>query len=256
MKLITLNIWGGKIFRDLVGFVSKQSTDTDIFCFQEVFNGSERAKTDNLVDHLEGVVTDMYSVLEKTLPEFKGFHAEAGEFEVGTTKASYGLAIFVRRGVEVKKQGFQEIFKLNEDLGLPDGMTVWNRLLQYITIPYGKDELTIFNLHGLYTGGGKGDGQARLRQSERVKEFMDSVVGPKILCGDFNLNPDTQSLAILETGMVNLVKQHGVSSTRSHHYTKEQKWADYILCSPDLEIKQFEVLQDVVSDHLPLELKF
>ncbi|MCL5009221.1 MAG: endonuclease/exonuclease/phosphatase family protein [Patescibacteria group bacterium] len=256
MKLITLNIWGGKIYQDLVEFVSEQAKDTDVFCFQEVFNGAERTKTDNLANHLKGVVTDMYSVLEKTLPNFKGFHAEAGKFDVGTIKASYGLAVFVRQGIEVEKQGFQEIFKLDEDLGLPDGMTVWNRLLQYITIPYGEVGLTIFNLHGLYTGGGKGDDAARLRQSERVKELMDSVAGPKILCGDFNLNPDTQSLAILEKGLVNLVKQNGVTSTRSHHYTKDLKWADYILVSPDLEIKHFEVLPNVVSDHLPLELEF
>jgi len=256
MKLITLNIWGGKVYQDLVEFIKQQSKDTDIFCFQEVFNGSERTKTDNLAGHLQGVVTDMYSVIEKALPKFKGFHAEAGEFDVGTIKASYGLAVFVRQDIEVKRQGFHEIFQLNEDLGLPNGMTVWNRLLQHVTVPYRDGELTIFNLHGLYTGGGKGDGVARLQQSERVKKYMESFDGSKILCGDFNLNPDTQGLVILEKGMVNLIKKSGVTSTRSHYYPKESKWADYILISPDLEVERFTVLKNVVSDHLPLELVF
>lgn len=255
MKLITLNIWGGKIYQDLLEFIKAQSEDTDIFCFQEVFNGSERIQTDSIdVHYLKGVVTNMYPTLEKLLPNFSGFHAEAGKFEVGEAKVPYGLAMFVRKGMEIKRHGFHEIFKLNEDLDLPEGIIAWNRLLQYVTVPYNDGEITIYNLHGLYTGGGKNDSKARLWQSERVRKFMDAANGEKILCGDFNLNPDTESLAILEKGLINPVREKGITSTRSHHYPKDLKWADYVLVSPDVGIKHFEVLQDVVSDHLPLLL--
>ena len=256
MKLITLNIWGGKVFQDLVDFIKAQAADTDVFCFQEVFNGAERTRTEEAGGHLKGVVTDIYSVLEKTLPNFNGFHAEAGRFDVGEAKVPYGLAIFVRKGIEVRQQGYDEVFRLDEDLGLPDGMVVWNRLLQHVSVPYGENEVTIFNLHGLYTGGGKDDGAARLKQSERVKNIMNAFQGPKVLCGDFNLNPGTQSLTVLETGMTNLIKENGITSTRSHYYPKDLKWADYILVSPEVKVKRFSVLSNVVSDHLPLELRF
>ncbi|MBP8994985.1 MAG: hypothetical protein KBG30_14410 [Bacteroidales bacterium] len=85
---------------------------------------------------------------------------------------------------------------------------------------------------------------------------MDNFNGAKILCGDFNVAPDTKSMEILETSMNNLVKEYKVTTTRSHLYTKEHKFADYILVSPEIKVKKFEVIQDVVSDHLPLMLEF
>ncbi len=56
--------------------------------------------------------------------------------------------------------------------------------------------------------------------------------------------------------MRNLIKEHGITSTRSHHYTKPVKFADYAIVSKDLDVIKFEVLQDPVSDHLPLLLEF
>jgi endonuclease/exonuclease/phosphatase family metal-dependent hydrolase len=80
--------------------------------------------------------------------------------------------------------------------------------------------------------------------------------GAKILCGDFNLLPDTDSLAILEQGMRNLVKEYRVTSTRSQFYEKPDRFADYILVSPEVIVEDFQVLDEAVSDHLPLLLEF
>ncbi len=76
------------------------------------------------------------------------------------------------------------------------------------------------------------------------------------MCGDFNLLPDTQSIQILEdTGLRNLIKETGVTSTRTSHYTKPEKFADYAFVSKNLNIKEFKVLPDEVSDHSPLCLE-
>jgi len=61
---------------------------------------------------------------------------------------------------------------------------------------------------------------------------------------------------MLETSMRNLVKEYKVATTRSHFYAKEHKFADYILVSSEIDVKKFEVIQEVVSDHLPLILEF
>ena len=45
MKLITLNIWGGKVFEPLMEFFRKHAEDTDIFCLQEVFNNPPQIKS-------------------------------------------------------------------------------------------------------------------------------------------------------------------------------------------------------------------
>ena len=41
MKIITLNLWGGKIYDKLIEFL-KSKQDVDIFCFQEVFDSQEK----------------------------------------------------------------------------------------------------------------------------------------------------------------------------------------------------------------------
>lgn len=249
MKIMTLNIWGGKMDKDLLGFIKTKGNEIDVFCFQEVFNGIEGLKTETLE------TLNIYSLLSQVLPNHKGFYAKAYEFKELGKDVSYGLAMFVKKDVEIINQGHYDIFETTEDLGLLEGIKNWNRLLQYVTIPYKDSTITIFNLHGLYTGGEKNDVVARLNQSKKVRDCMQIKKGKKILCGDFNLNPETESMNILEQGMRNLIKEKGISSTRSHYYTGEQKFADYILVSPEMDIVNFEVLQDIVSDHLPLYLE-
>ncbi len=85
---------------------------------------------------------------------------------------------------------------------------------------------------------------------------MASYNCPQVLCGDFNLTPDTKSIEILEEGMVNHIKHNNITNTRSSFYEKEIRFADYILTSPDIHVGEFAVLPDEVSDHLALQMQF
>jgi endonuclease/exonuclease/phosphatase family metal-dependent hydrolase len=114
---------------------------------------------------------------------------------------------------------------------------------------------TIFNVHGLWNGRGKTDTDERIAQSQRIRECIDLISGPKIVCGDFNLRPDTQSLTLIAHGMNDLIKTFGVASTRTSLYPKAERFADYIFVTPDITVKKFAVLPDVVSDHAPLLLE-
>jgi endonuclease/exonuclease/phosphatase family metal-dependent hydrolase len=114
----------------------------------------------------------------------------------------------------------------------------------------------VVNLHGLWNGKGKTDCPERIEQSQKVKAFLETVSGAKILCGDFNLLPHTQSLALLEQDMRNLVKAYRITSTRSQFYERPDRFADYVLTSPEVQVKHFCVLDENVSDHLPLLLTF
>lgn len=74
--------------------------------------------------------------------------------------------------------------------------------------------------------------------------------------GDFNLLPESESLKKFEEfGLRNLIKEYGITSTRSSLYQKEEKYADYAFVSKDIEVQEFAVLPDEVSDHLPLSLR-
>ena len=78
-----------------------------------------------------------------------------------------------------------------------------------------------------------------------------------MLCGDFNLLPDTESLRMLESaGLRNLVVECGVTSTRTSLYARPEPFADYVFVSDGIAVRDFHVLPDVVSDHTPLLLEF
>lgn len=243
MRLITLNTWAGLLYEPLEKFVKTNSKDVDIFCFQEVFSGAVNPRK------VRGpVVADLYQRLIKILPNFFSFYAS-------TEENDEGLAMFINPRFDI--QGYGDVFVYGyPNSMIKDNYTTMSSNIQYVVINSRRKLYTIINFHGLWTGGGKEDTKKRILQSKRLKKFLDNAGGEKVLCGDFNLDINTKSLGILEKGMRNLVKENNVVSTRSHHYKKEVKFADYVLVSENVKVKEFEVMQDVVSDHLPLFLDF
>lgn len=249
MKLISLNIWGGRLFEPIMEFFKKYSREIDIFCLQEVVNNP--AKIKSVMQHLTQQGTsrdDIYKDISATLSKFEGYIAPRQDNE--------GLAMFIKKNLSIKTINDIFVYRWKNAMINNDGST-YGVNLQYAKIEKGGHNYLISNLHGHWEPGYKDDSPPRLEQSQNTKKFLNSVSGPKILCGDFNLASDTQSIKILEdSGMRNLIKEYGITSTRSHFYTKKVKFADYILVSPEVTVKNFEVLQDVVSDHLPLFLEF
>lgn len=243
VKLETLNIWGGKIHQPLISHVQEQGHIVDIFCLQEIINGQR----DTTMPPQDGGVVDIYSQLQAVLPDHRGYFASSQQEE--------GLAIFVRKTVPVVQTGDVFVHR-SKDSWIEGQPGTKGRNLQYVQLQHQGKPLTIANLHGLWNGQGKTDTPDRLAQSQKTKVFLDSQTGAKILCGDFNLLPQTQSLAILAEGMRDLVTEYGVVSTRSAYYKKPDQYADYILVSPEVKVRDFRVLPDAVSDHLPLQVDF
>ncbi|MCE9628500.1 MAG: endonuclease/exonuclease/phosphatase family protein [Candidatus Vogelbacteria bacterium] len=251
MKLITLNTWGGQLAKELEAFIKNQS-DTGIFCFQEVFNNASKVNIDpgsalSLVN-LTNISKDFFQDIERWLPNHRGFFVDLFD-------NLYGLAIFVKKDLAVIDHGEVLVYE-NPNFPDPEHADAdHNRKLQWIKINLDNKEYYIMNVHGHWTGVDKNDNPARLEQSTRIKKFVDSVSGEKILCGDFNLNPNIESVAILDEGMVNLIKTNNVTSTRTSLYTKEAKFADYIFVTPTIKVLDFKVLPEEVSDHAALLLE-
>jgi endonuclease/exonuclease/phosphatase family metal-dependent hydrolase len=245
VKLISLNTWGGIVKDELHEFIKKNSVDTDIFCFQEIFDNAVNAR----IEVLGNIDINLYETITDLLPDYKGFYAPSQVDDEG-------LAVFVKPNIKLDEVGDVFVHRYRNAMENDDGTTI-GRNLQFIKFNQHGQDYTVINFHGLWNGGGKTDNPERLEQSRKVREFIDTKAkGKVVLVGDFNLEPTTESVAIIENGMRNLIKEFGITSTRSHHYTKPVKFADYAIVSNDLEVQKFEVLQDPVSDHLPLLLEF
>ncbi len=243
MKLITLNTWGGRIYEPLLEFLEKYK-DIDVFCFQEVFhNLDEQSSAADFIFEVDAQ-PNLFNDLEKALPDFKGyFCAIAGDH--------YGLALFVRKTIEAMETGEATVYE-NADYDPNDDVSDHTRKIQWARIRSDREYL-IMNLHGHWTGQNKNDTPDRLQQSREIISLLEQFPEtPKILCGDFNLRPDTESIRMIEKYMVNLIAKHEVQSTRTSLYKKEEKFADYIFTSPEIIVKDFKVLPEEVSDHVPL----
>jgi endonuclease/exonuclease/phosphatase family metal-dependent hydrolase len=246
MKLISFNTWGGRAGLAQIQNFFEKYRDADVFCLQEIWQAPEVA----LIEAMDPrMVTDLLEQISLCLPGFKYFFRPQ-------YRGIYGLATFVRENIPVTNEGELFVFK---EQGFENPTAIGNhaRNIQYLTLALSTGPVTVVNFHGLWNGQGKSDTEDRIVQSQKIADFLETLNHPYILAGDFNLRPDTQSFRILnEACSQNFIQQYDVRSTRSSFYTKPEKFADYILASPELTASHFEVLPDEASDHLALRVQF
>lgn len=253
MKVITLNTWGGLAGKEgILAFFEAYKDTTDIFCLQEIWSAPYKELEDDLVGgrRLKNDQVMVYGMQEisATLPDHVGYFRPH-------LKEHYGLMMLVNKNILVQNEGERFVYKERGFVG-EDDIGNHARNIQYADLRTDSGPLTVINLHGLWTGKGKTDTEDRILQSKNIVDFISGVKGEVILCGDFNLLPDTESIKIIEdAGLRNLIKEYGVTSTRTSHYTKPEKYADYVFVSGGVEVKDFQVLPDEVSDHNALFLE-
>jgi endonuclease/exonuclease/phosphatase family metal-dependent hydrolase len=248
MKLLSLNTWGAKVRTPFQQFIEKKQSDVDIFCFQEVFDNYQ-GEYDDLFT-VKDADPNLFQNLSHTLTNYSGYFCPV-------FKNLYGLAIFAKNNVRVLEHGSVLIYE-NKNFPDPNNEDAdHNRKMQWIITQDERErEYLIINVHGHWVPGNKVDNVARIKQSEIILDFTSQYDLPTIICGDFNLRPDTKSIAILEKKFQNLIKKYDVKTTRTSLYTRSEKFADYIFVSEDIIVKQLVVLEEEVSDHGALLLDF
>lgn len=255
MKLISLNIWGGTVFEPLINFVKEQSKDTDIFCFQEVFSSFEQIKTHK-------ARANIYQELEKDLPDFKGYFSpllKNHDFISSVNfNLEFGTAVFIKKTLNVTDNNSTIIYRKRFDK--VDKRFNFPLALQNISLEGKGKVFNIFNYHGKWSPGSKLDTPLRISFSHKIKKIINQKNTPKILCGDFNLMLETKSIAILETGMKNLIREYKIKDTRGEvnreRHKTVQYFADYMFISSEVKVLDFKVPFVAISDHLPLVLEF
>ena len=253
MRIITLNTWGGRAGKEkLLSFFQTYREETDIFCLQEIWaapyehlEGSMAGGS--VLKHEDIMVHSRWSISELLSDYSAFFHPHLLN--------TYGLMTLVKKNLSIKEQG--DIFVHRERGYLPQGNVGEHaRNIQYVTMEVDGKLFTVINFHGLWNGQGKTDTEDRLNQSRNIVSFLERLDHPFVLCGNFNLLPDTESVHLLEqAGLRNLIKEYGIISTRTSYYQKPGKYADYVFPSQGIQVKDFKVLPEEVSDHAALQLE-
>ncbi|MEM3839016.1 MAG: endonuclease/exonuclease/phosphatase family protein [Candidatus Micrarchaeaceae archaeon] len=245
MRLVTLNAWCGKLPKELLNFVKEESPSTDVFCFQEVLDNKKGVQS----AVFKGGTEDIVSQIREALPEFNGYSAIP-------QKNERGLATFISKKWRVEAVNEEYLLGEKDQMSGNDWSTIGINMLHTVVSNGEGSMFSIWNLHGKFVAPDKMDYPETIEQSKSVSRIIGSHQGKRILCGDLNLDPNTESIAILERiPLRNLVKEYGIKSTRTRFYELPNRFADYIMASNEIKVADFGVIEETVSDHLPLFLK-
>lgn len=263
MKLLTLNIALFEANNErLVRFL--KSEKPDIACFQETtrslddgvlekyisINAVDRA-TQDLKFNFFGP-NDVFGVIE--LENFHGqknFHFDpGGKLELGNyTKSRYPI-------IRAKSIFLEGHFSYETDQSSwPDDDY---RSVVVVEINIGKRKLRVLNYHGIWTRGKEGN-EKTLAACEKINQLASEPADGVIICGDFNLFPDTPSMKVFDKNFVSLVNRYEVNSTRPSSNElngKKRNVVDYVLVGKNIKVNGFKAVETDVSDHLPLILDF
>lgn len=250
MKIITLNTWAGNAGLDLLQTFFKKYKNVDIFCLQEIWKVSGGTKKEDVVGIGADHAHTYFDLIRNALPEHAFFfHPHYSN--------CFGLATFIHKSIDISEEGELFVYKERGTYST-DLKDIGNhaRNIQYVAIEQGAKRLGVINFHGLWNGLGKSDTDDRLLQSDKIVGFLKDFPRPYILTGDFNLLPDTKSIQKIEQlGVRNLIREYGITSTRTSLYTKSLQYADYTFVTPDIDVKEFKILPEEVSDHAALYLE-
>lgn len=257
-----LNGWGGTLHEEAQAYLAREAPD--VLCLQEVVHTPSTSREwleyrDG--DHVLPQRANFFRDVSAALPEHVAIFCPAAQGVLWdgeeTVPSQWGLATFVHRRFPIiaQAQGF-----VHKGFS-PDGYGEHPRSRPAHVVRLHDFErgwpITIAHMHGLRDLNGKIDTPERLDQAHRLVALIEAVAeeGDRlVVCGDFNVEPGSRTFEVLaEMGLTDLVVGRGFSGTRTSHYKKPGRYADYMLVNGAVEARAFAVIeQPEVSDHRPL----
>lgn len=242
MKLLQLNIWGGRLMWNISQVIERE--DPDIICMQEVYSSPNSL---GLFDE------NNLQKLQEKLPDHHFFYAPLFDFEIGGEKTLSGNLIMSRYPIKTENTVFTGGSYI-ENLSSGDPFYLV-RNFQHATIDIPKGSINILNHHGQVFPDNKGNEEAS-RQMRILSKYIQELTSPVVLAGDFNLCSDSKSLDGLNNIMSNLCIDYDIKNTRNQFAQYGAEVCDMVFVDKTIKVKSFQVLDDLISDHRALVLNF
>jgi endonuclease/exonuclease/phosphatase family metal-dependent hydrolase len=132
------------------------------------------------------------------------------------------------------------------------------RAVQIVELTIKDQSVQILNLHGIWNQSREGDDRT-MRQCEYLVAVAARKDMPTIICGDFNLTPDSASIQYLDKYFRNLTTEFSIRATRPDFkdaIDTGNEIVDYIFVDKRINVNDFSVIETDISDHFPLVLDF
>lgn len=260
MKLVNINI---NIKEDntlkVVDFIKAQQAD--VVTLQEVLrpledNVFENYKVQTVLDNsLKGIypyrffgplqVTNMFLKNGQMHRDFGGYLEQGNE-----VISKFPI-------VSAVNEFYYKNFSYNTDV------THWKeedhgRAVQIVVLEVAGQKVQILNVHGIWTPDKLGDARTVAECEYLIKAARRQDL-PTVIVGDFNLQPGTESIALLNKEFINLVSQYKILSTRpgfSDDLDQGDNIVDYIFVNEKIKVNDFKRIDTNISDHFPFLLDF
>jgi len=242
MKIIQLNIWQGKLGEQIIAFLRAEKPD--FVCMQEVndLKGRSGYKFFATLEEIKTGAGFSETVMSPTLSS-----------RYMERELDYGNATLSQWPIVATATVFTRgVYKRRFDVETGDGNV---RNLQIVTVDIKGKKLHILNHHGHHVPDTKAGNSETLRQMMLIAAEIDKIDGPLILCGDFNLTPDTKSISVLNKKLTNLSLVHKLQETGTV-LSNIHATVDYIFVNDLVKVRHFKMSDEVVSDHKALILEF
>ncbi|MBO6901772.1 MAG: endonuclease/exonuclease/phosphatase family protein [Rhizobiaceae bacterium] len=267
MRILSLNAWGGKLHAPLIDYLP--AVQADVLCLQEVVNTPGCSEAELIYrdgDHVLNQRANLYEDIKRVLPQHEPrfFPAARGVLHDGegrTHASEFGLATFIRRDLSAIGEAMGFVHGTFFADGWGDHPRARNAHCVRLFDPTCKTPIAIAHMHGLRDPAtGKADSDIRRRQAERLAALIGTVWQPGerlVVCGDFNVLPGSSIFDVLAAlGLNDLVVGRAFSDTRTSHYAKPERFADYMLVNEHVEVVSFDVVEHPeISDHRALVLE-
>ena len=265
MKVMCLNGWGGTLHDQLIPYL--RDTSPDVLCLQEVVHSPATDKdwlTYRDGDHILEQRARFFDEVCAALPDHVATFCPAAQGVLWdgdqTVPSQWGLATFVCASLPIVAQAQGFVHKGFSHDGY--GEHPRSRSAHAIRV-YDFERgwpVSVAHMHGLRDLNGKMDTPERLAQAQKLADLASFVAEPGdrlVVYGDFNVGPDSQTFDVLGAlGLTDLVTARGFTDTRTSHYQKPMRFADYMLVNDAVNVVDFQVVeQPEVSDHRALLLE-
>jgi len=241
MKLLQLNVWGGRLESSVLGLLKKEQPD--IICLQEA------------VSVPRGENVGYFGPVE-TLAKELGMHlsyAPSVGFKFMHTTVESGNAVLSKQPIASEHITFTRKEYIKDFDAVSDDYNARNLL--HVIIDTEDGVLNVLTHHGHHVQAHKNGNEETMRQCKLIADYASKLKGKVILTGDFNLSPHSESLEQINKVLTNLSIKEKLQTTRTG-LTHKTEVCDYIFVSSDVHVTSFKALDDIVSDHKALTVEF
>jgi endonuclease/exonuclease/phosphatase family metal-dependent hydrolase len=241
VKIVQLNIWYGILMPKILRFFDRQQAD--VLCLQEVRSSPDAS--------IEGF--DNLELIQKKFNFPHVYYAPTYDFMMMDKRVYFGNCILSRHPITHKEAVFAGSPYKADYKSHQDDPNVRN--FQHAIIECNGKSYHVINHHGYFMQEHKHGCPETEQRMKVLHDYIAKLDGSVILTGDLNVLPDSRSLVELNKTLDNLCIMRNVETTRNVNAKTKIEICDYIFVNDKVAVKDFQVCDDHVSDHLALVLE-